>query len=268
MRALVTGARGTVGGALTRALAREGHQVVAWDRAQVRIDDYHVMERFVRDTAPDVIFHLAIASQPTGRDRESWLVNYEWSSELAWIARVLDVALVFTSTAMVFSDQAPGPFTRDSVPDAREGYGFEKRCAEERVRYQNPAARIVRLGWQIGDAPGSNNMIDFFDRNQAQHGRVRASTRWYPATSFLDDTAAALLQIPAMPADLYMLDANTAWTFFDIARALSRRHGDRWNVEPTDDFVYDQRMHDPRIRMPSLAERLPELAGAQPGRPA
>lgn len=270
MKALVTGARGTVGGALARALARDGHQVVAWDRARVPIDDYHVMERFVRDTAPDVIFHLAIASQPTGRDRESWLVNYEWPSELAWIARVLDVALVFTSTAMVFSDQARGPFTRDSVPDAREGYGFEKRCAEERVRYQNPAARIVRLGWQIGDAPGSNNMIDFFDRNQAQHGCVRASTRWHPATSFLDDTAAALLQIATMPADLYLLDANTSWTFHDIARALSRRHGDRWNIEPTDDFVYDQRMHDPRIRMPSLAERLPELAGseAHPGRGA
>ena len=262
MKALVTGARGTVGVALTRALERDGHQVIAWDRAQVPIDDYHAMERFVRDAAPDVIFHLAIASQPTGRDRESWLVNYEWSSELAWIARVLDVALVFTSTVMVFSNQARGPFTRDSVPDAHEGYGFEKRCAEERVRYQNPAARIVRLGWQIGDAPGSNNMIDFFDRQQAQHGCVRASTRWYPATSFLDDTAAGLLQIAAMPADLYLLDANTSSTFHDIAQALSLRHGDPWRIEPTGDFVYDQRMHDPRIRMPSLAERLPELAGS------
>jgi dTDP-4-dehydrorhamnose reductase len=259
MRALVTGARGTVGGALTRALERGGHQVVTWDRSRVPIDEYHVMEGFVRDAAPDVLFHLAIASQPTGRDNESWLVNHEWSSELAWIARVLGIGMVFTSTVMVFSNQNQGPFTSDSVPDEAAGYGFEKRCAENRVRYQNPDARIVRLGWQIGAAPGSNNMIDYLHQQQQQHGRVRASTRWYPATSFLDDTAAALIQIATMPADIYMLDANTSWTFYDIVAALGRRHGNPWQIEPTSDFVHDQRMLDQRVSMPPLSERLPDL---------
>lgn len=259
MKALVTGARGAVGTALTRALERGGHRVVTWDRGRVPIDEYHVMESYVRDQAPDVLFHLAIASQPTGRDNESWMVNHEWSSELAWIARVLGVGMVFTSTVMVFSNQNQGPFTSESIADASEGYGFEKRCAENRVRYQNPDARIARLGWQIGAAPGSNNMIDFLQRNHEQHGRVRASTRWYPATSFLDDTAAALIRIASMPADIYMLDANASWTFYEIARALSRRHGDTWKIEPTDDFVYDQRMRDARVSLPSLVERLPEL---------
>lgn len=259
MRALVTGAGGTVGTALGRALEGGGHQVVAWDRGRVPIDDYHAMEAFVRAVGPDVIYHLAIASRPTGREGESWLVNHEWSSELAWIARVLGVAMVFTSTVMVFSNDARGPFTRDSVPDAREGYGYEKRRAEARVRYQNPDARIVRLGWQIGDAPGSNNMLDFLDRQAREHGRVRASTRWYPATSFLDDTAEALVAVAGMPADLYMLDANRSWTFYDIACALARRHGGAWPVEPTEDFVYDQRMRDDRVPVPSLATRLPEL---------
>lgn len=259
MRALVTGARGTVGTALARALDRHGHQAVAWDRDRVPIDDYHAMEGFVREVAPDVIYHLAIASRPTGRDGESWLVNYEWSSELAWIARVLGVSLVFTSTVMVFSNDARGPFTRDSAPDAREGYGYEKLRAEERVRYQNPDARVVRLGWQIGDAPGSNNMIDYLDRQAREHGRVRASTRWYPATSFLDDTAEALVTIAGMPADLYMLDANRSWTFHDIACALARRHRGAWIVEPCEDFVYDQRMRDDRVVVPSLATRLPDL---------
>jgi dTDP-4-dehydrorhamnose reductase len=262
MRALITGARGTVGSALTAALERAGHTAIAWDRSRVPIDDYHAMEDFVRQAAPDLIFHLAIASQPTGREHESWLVNHDWASELAWIARVFGIGLVFTSTVMVFSNQNQGPFTGESVPDASEGYGFEKRCAENRVRYQNPDARIVRLGWQIGAAPGSNNMIDHLATQQREHGQVRASTRWYPAASFLDDTAAALIRIASMPADLYMLDANSSWTFYDIACALGRRHGNPWNITPTDDFVYDQRMRDPRLPVPSLAERLPELPAA------
>ncbi|WP_428263343.1 sugar nucleotide-binding protein [Haliangium sp.] len=260
MKALITGARGTVGRALTRQLEAGGHEVVVWDRARVPIDDYHVMEAFVRQVAPDVVYHLAIASQPSGREGESWLVNYEWASELAWITRVLAVPLVFTSTAMVFSNHAQGPFTRDSVPDAQEGYGYEKRRAEERVRHQNPDARIVRLGWQIGDAPGSNNMIDYFDRQVREHGVVRASTRWYPATSFLADTADALAGLTVRPPGLYMLDSNRAWTFYDIACALSRKHQNAWRVEPSQDFVYDQRMRDDQVVMPSLAERLPGLA--------
>jgi dTDP-4-dehydrorhamnose reductase len=64
------------------------------------------MEAFVRGHAPDVLYHLAIASQSTGRGpNESWQVNYEWSSELAWITRSLGVRRVFASTATVFSDR-------------------------------------------------------------------------------------------------------------------------------------------------------------------
>src|SRR4051812_34435015 len=100
MHALVTGARGTVGRALVSAIEAEGGRVTRWDRALTPVDRYDAMERFVRETSPDAIFHLAIASQPTPKDGESWAVNYEWTSELAWIARTLGVAFVFTSTAM------------------------------------------------------------------------------------------------------------------------------------------------------------------------
>ncbi len=259
MKALITGARGTVGRALTRALEAAGHTTSAWDRARVPIDDYHAMESFVRAEAPDVVYHLAIASQPTGRDGEAWLVNYEWSSELAWVTRVLGVRMVFASTAMVFSNDAKGPFTIDSQPDASDGYGYEKRRAEERVRYQNPEAIIARLGWQIGEAAGSNNMIDFLVNQNRDHGRVRASVKWYPATSFLGDTADALIRLAELPASVYMLDSNRSWTFYEIAHALNRCHGNPWRIEPSEDFVYDQRMQDSRVVLPPLSDHLPEL---------
>lgn len=259
MKILITGARGTVGAALQQRLEQRGHAIVTWDRRAVPIDDYHAMEAFVRGHAPDVLYHLAIASQPTGRPGEAWLVNYEWSSELAWITRILGVRMVFTSTAMVFSDHARGPFTRASIPDAAEGYGFDKRMAEARVREQNPDAVIARLSWQIGRAPGSNNMIDFLDRRSRELGHVPASTRWYPAAAFLEDTADALIAIANMPADLYMLDENRSFTFYEIASALSRHHKNAWTILPTEDFVYDQRMLDDRVPMPPLEERLPEL---------
>jgi dTDP-4-dehydrorhamnose reductase len=258
-RAIITGASGTVGTALSRFLRGQGVEVIPWDRTTVPVDHYDSMERFVRESAPDVLFHLATASQPTGRPGESWLINYEWTSELAWITRTLGVRFVFTSTTLVFSNDARGPFTRDSQPDAPEGYGYEKRRAEERVFHQNPEARVARLGWQIGEEPTGNNMLAFLEDKTRQEGKVRASTRWYPACSFLEDTVCALQAVSAAAPGLYMLDANERWTFYEIARALSARHGKRWPVEPSEDFVFDQRMQEERIRLPSLKERLPGL---------
>jgi dTDP-4-dehydrorhamnose reductase len=162
MKAVITGANGTIGSKLKSHLEEQGHTVVGWNRQEVPINDYWAMENFLKAESPDVVYHLAIPSNPTGHENESWMVNYQWTSELAWISKVLGISFIFSSTVMVFTNNAKGPFRPDMSPDAVEGYGYEKRMAEERVFYQNPGARIVRLGWQIGDAPGSNNMVDFF----------------------------------------------------------------------------------------------------------
>lgn len=258
MKAIITGAGGTVGSALTQQLREQGHHVTAWNRDAVP-NRYQAMEDFVRQQQPDVIFHLAIASRPTGVSNESWLVNYEWTSELAWITRQLGIRFIFTSSVMVFTDNAKGPFTVDSAPDAAEGYGYEKRMAEERAFQQNPKAVIARLGWQIGEAAGSNNMIDFFEKQTAANGRIQASRKWYPACSFVRDTATALSWLAAANPGLYMIDSNTRWNFYEIASALNTLHGRRWSIVAADDFVFDQRMVDPRVPIPSLQRTLTTL---------
>ena len=260
MKVLVTGLRGTVGRALEVQLRGDGHQVIGWDRAAVPIDRYDAMDRFVAETAPDIVVNLAIASQPTGRDRESWLVNYDWPSELAWICRQREIRFVHTSTVMVFSPAATGPFTIESTPDADHGYGLEKRLAEARVFHQDPKATVVRLGWQIGEAAGSNNMIDYLDRQARAHDHVAASSRWRPACSFLPDTAAALARVLTAPPGLYQLDANERHSMFEIASALSENHGRRWRIVEATEPEQDQRMLDPRLAVAPLARRLPALA--------
>lgn len=259
MRAIITGASGTVGTSLVQALEAQQHKVVVWDRKTTPIDQYYPMEHFVRSERPDVLFHLATASTPTGRANESWQVNYEWTSELAWICRVLEIRFVFTSSVMVFTNDAPGPFTVESVPDAPEGYGYEKRRAEERVFFQNQEAVVARLGWQIGDTAGSNTMVDYCETQMREHGVIRASTQWYPACSFLEDTVQALIRLAQGHAGLYLVDSNTRWNFYEIVSALNQHQGHRWQIEADEAFVYDQRMLDERTEVPPLDVRLPSL---------
>ena len=163
MKAIVTGARGAVGAALVRCLQLEGATVSGWDRSIVPIGDSSASESYLKKEQPDVLFHLAIASKPTDRQNEGWFVNCEWPVALAGLCASLGIRFVFTSSVMVFSDVARGPFTVDSLPDAEEGYGYEKRMAEVGVLKDNPEAVIARLGWQIGERPGANNMVDYLE---------------------------------------------------------------------------------------------------------
>lgn len=264
MRAMITGASGAVGRALANHLTAQGHTVIPWNRAEVPIDDYAAMESYVRHHQPNVLFHLAVATESTGRDNEGWWVTYHWTSELAWLCRQLNIRFVFTSTVMVYTNDAVGPFTPATIADANEGYGYEKLQAEARTFAQNPVAVVARLGWQIGSAAGSNNMVDFLERQQSEQGEIRASRQWYPACSFVEDSAAALTALATGEPGLYLVNSNTRWSFYDIVVALNTLHGNRWVVVPDDAFVYDQRMLDERVPIASLDERLPILATLPP----
>lgn len=266
-RALITGARGTVGLALTRELERLGAQVICWDRQQVGLDDYAQMEAFVAQIKPEVIFHLAIASSPTGRSGESWHVNVHWTHELAWIARQHNARFVFASTAMVFTDELPGPYTPQSIPDAAHGYGYEKLVAEQVCFKQHPSPIIARLGWQISSlhTPTLGNTMfahlkDLYERSP--DGHIRASTKWLPACSFLEDTVAALIALADLstPSGIYMIDSNKRGvTFAQLAGALAERFAQPWRITPTEEYIHDQRMLDPRVTLATLTERLPTL---------
>lgn len=247
-----------MGSAVADALQRRGGELVRWDRHAIPTDDYAAMEAFVRKVDPDVLLHLAAASQPQQRyspEEESWRVNYEWTSELAWLTRELDIPFVFTSTVMVFTEAKPGPYTIACRPDAAHDYGRVKRLAEARAFHQNPRTRVVRLGWQIGNDLTGNQMAAWFSERKS----VDASTRWLPACAFVDDTADALLDIAEHRGGIYHLDANEGWSFYDLGCALRERHNADWRITPTPDRAYDQRLLDGRIRLPRLADRLPQL---------
>ncbi len=255
MKTIVTGSSGTVGTALCRRLRNSGHSVLQWDRSAVPVDDDAAAERFIAESGADWLFHLAVASNPTGLENEGWIVNQKWTENLARLCRENRVSFVFTSTVMVYTDDAKGPFTPETVPDAAEGYGHGKLLAERDAMRANPDAHIARLGWQIADGPGSNNMVDNLENQMRENGVIQASTKWLPATSHVDDTADALIAIASLPGGVYLVNSNQRWNFHDIVCALNRVHGNQWTVQPNEDFVYDQRMLDDRVPVRSLEER-------------
>ena len=262
MKILITGSNGTVGRAVTHAAQARGHTAIGWDRKAADPLDPVSHGRYIDEVGADAIIHLGVAATPTGRDNEGWRTTVDWSLALADLAAQRSLPFLFTSTALVFDNSVSGPFTLASASNAREGYGFEKRCAEHGVLLRHPSgARVARLGWQIDPAGDGNNMVAHAHREMAAHGAIGASTRWQPACSFIDDTAAALLTLLTSPPGLYMLDSNRGTNFADILQALSEQYRFNWQISRNEDYIYDQRLIDPRPALPDLDSRLPALRG-------
>lgn len=255
--ALVTGASGTVGRVLGRELESRGVRVAAWDRAAVRPGDGDAAARLFDEVRPEVVFHTALPSRPEGYDDEGLIVNETWTAQIAGLCARHGVRFVYVSTVMVFSNRMPGPFSPESTPDENEGYGLSKLRGERAAWDNNIESRVARLGWQIGLDGEGNNMVAHLNRQQQELGKISPSRLWIPATSFLEDTAAALVRVAGLGPAVYHLDSNHGWNFAEIVTALNRKLDSPWNVVEADDYTHDQRMIDDRVGMPSLAERLP-----------
>lgn len=244
MKVLLTGMNGTVAPAIARRLQSAGHAVVRWDRSVVPIDDPAAIHAFIAGERPDWFLHVATGSP-------------DWAEAVAHACAVQRIRFLLTSSVSVFSGTQAGPLVVGEVPDATDDYGRYKIECERRVCAANPDAMIVRLGWQIGDAPGSNNMIDYLHRVATADGRIEASAAWFPACSFLDDTADAIADMMSrLPAGLYHLDGNPGLSMFEIASGLNRLHGGRWQITPTSTPVLRCCMHDDRVTVRPITDRL------------
>ncbi|MBL8510329.1 MAG: sugar nucleotide-binding protein [Betaproteobacteria bacterium] len=259
---LITGAQGTIGQAVSELIKASGHRAISWDRTQhdpLQPDHYRP---WIQAQQPDALIHLALASSPSGQPDEGHRINVAWSLQLAEICADLTIPMIFSSTAMVYDASANGPYTPASPVNLHNDYGRDKHEAEVGTLLRHPTGvRVARLGWQIDPTrPDGNQMVAHAHREQQAHGRVSASDQWWPACSFLQDTAAALLGLLDQPPGLYLLDSNRGWDFVTLLQALKAAHGFNWQIAPNQDYRHDQRMIDGRINMPSLAQHLPLLA--------
>ena len=240
---LLTGMNGTVAPVLAAELRGRGCEVVAWDRGAVSPEDREAVSRFIREVKPSALVHCAVGSP-------------QWAEDMARVCVEEGSKFLYVSSASVYGTQQQGPFTVEDAPEPCDDYGRYKLECEQRVRAVNNQAIIVRIGWQIALRRGGNNMVEHLAQKQAEHGHIAASTEWFPACSFLEDTARVLAEVLERPAGLYLLDGNPGWSFWQIARALNQAMGAGWEVRASEDFRWDNRMMDNILSSVALEIRL------------
>ena len=242
-KVLLTGMNGTVAPAIAEELRRRECEVVAWDRGAVSPDDREAVAQFIREVKSSALVHCAMGSP-------------RWAEDMAQVCAEQGITFLYVSSASVYGTHQQGPFTIEDTPEPSDDYGRYKLECEQRVRAANDQAIVVRIGWQIALRRGGNNMVEHLAQKQEEHGHITASTEWFPACSFLEDTARALAGVlNGSAAGLYLLDGNPGWSFWQIALALNRAMDSGWEVRESRDFRWNNRMTDKNLPRISLQSR-------------
>jgi dTDP-4-dehydrorhamnose reductase len=154
-RILVTGAGGMVGSYVPDTF--QGWDLVLTDITpelpRLDIRDPSAVKRMIDDVRPDVVLHLAAATDVDRCEQETDLAyhtNAIGTQNVALACQATDTLLVYISTAGVFWGDKPEPYIEFDRPNPANVYGVSKLAGEEIVTSLLRRFFIVRAGWMVG----------------------------------------------------------------------------------------------------------------------
>lgn len=154
MRVLVTGARGMLGQCLVLELGRRGHEVLAFDRAELDVTDPGAIAETFSASHPDAVANAAAYTAVDRAESDvdaATLLNTLAPAYLARACMGIGARLVHVSTDFVFDGSAQEPYREEVSTHPLGVYGRTKRDGEEAVLEAAPNALIFRTAWLFGE---------------------------------------------------------------------------------------------------------------------
>jgi dTDP-4-dehydrorhamnose reductase len=224
VRALVIGASGQAGSALTARLRERGDTVVGThgrvpQAGTVALDlaDLPATARLVEDVRPDWVFcpaGLTFVDYCEDHRDEAFLVNAEAPASAARAAAAVGAGFVYYSSEYVF-DGTRGPYAEDDPPCPISVYGESKLAGERRVREANARAVVVRTTVVYGPEPQGKNFVYQLLR------RLRAGE---PMRVPADQISSPTYNVDLAAASVELVERDLAGTWNVVGDAVMDRH--------------------------------------------
>lgn len=209
MRILIIGAQGQVGWELTRRAAALGHDVLAWDVAELDIADADAVNRALATLGMDVVINAAAYTAVDKAEQEpalAFAVNRDGPAHLATACARLKIPLLHISTDYVYDGAKPGPYVEDDSTGPLGVYGASKLAGDEAVRRLLPRHLILRVSWVFG--VHGHNFVKTILRLAREREELRVVADQYGCPTFAGDIADVLLELAGRVAEI---DARDAW---------------------------------------------------------
>jgi dTDP-4-dehydrorhamnose reductase len=263
MRAMVFGARGTLGQALAAHLPAAGIEVVAaLGHQDCNITDQGQVRGLIAASQADVVFNAAAYTDVDGAEShgdEAYLVNALGPEILARACDDASLRLVHYSTDFVFDGELERPYDEFDPPSPQGVYARSKLAGERLVQAATRRAFVVRVGCLYGR--GGRNFPSTILRRLRAGETVRADRDRIGSPTWVVPVAAASAALARTEHyGLYHCTANGETSWADYARFLGAELGlpeERVQALPTSALS----LRAPRPRRAVLDNRMLRLRG-------
>ncbi len=209
MRIIIIGAQGQVGWELTRRAPALGHDMLAWDVAELDITDAAAVDRQLAASGVEVVINAAAYTAVDKAEQEpelAFAVNRDGPAHLAAACARLNIPLLHISTDYVYDGRKPGPYVENDTVTPLGVYGASKLAGDEAVRRLLRRHLILRVSWVFGIH--GHNFVKTILRLAREREELRVVADQYGCPTFAGDIADTLLELAGRGAEI---DACDGW---------------------------------------------------------
>lgn len=273
MRIIVTGAQGQVGWELTRRATALGHEVLAWDVAELDITDADAVDQALDASGAELVINAAAYTAVDKAEQEperAFAVNRDGPAHLAAACARLNLPLLHISTDYVYDGAKIDPYVETDPTTPLGVYGASKLAGDEAVRGLLPRHLILRVSWVFG-AHGHNFVKTILRlAREREELRIVADQRGCP--TYAGDIADVLLELAGRVGEI---DDQNAWgvyhycgapatTWHGFASAIVERAREEERVAPK----RRSRKAAPSVPEPLIAQTVTPITSADYPTPA
>lgn len=256
MTVLITGANGQLGKELQRYLTEKHVDFVAADVSEMDITNELLVNQFVTDLKPTVIYHCAAYTAVDAAEDEGKticrLINVDGTRYLASAAQMVGAKIVYISTDYVFDGTKQEEYTVNDAPNPQSEYGLTKYEGEEAVRELVEQHYIIRTSWVYGEF-GKNfvftmqNLAKTRDTLTVVSDQVGRPT-W---TKTLAEFMVHLIDVEA-EYGTYHLSNDNSCSWYEFAKEILK--DTNVNVLPVTSDAYPQKANRPKHSVMDLSK--------------
>ena len=196
MRIIIVGAQGQVGWELTRRAPLLGHEVLAWDVAELDITDAAAVNRALTASGAEVVINAAAYTAVDRAEQEpesAFAVNRDGPAHLAAACHRLHIPLLHISTDYVYDGAKIDPYVEDDPTTPLGVYGASKLAGDEAVRQVLPRHLILRVSWVFGIH--GQNFVKTILRLAREREELRVVADQSGCPTYAGDIADTLLEL-------------------------------------------------------------------------
>lgn len=224
MRLVIIGAKGQVGWELQRRAPALGHEVLAWDVAELDITDADAVSRTLRVSDAQAVINAAAYTAVDRAEQEpeqAFAVNRDGPAHLATVCAQLHIPLLHISTDYVFDGTQSAPYTEDDPAAPLGIYGQSKWAGDQVVQRLLRQHVILRVSWVFGGE--GQNFVKTMLRLARQREELRVVADQHGGPTYAGAIADTLLNLAGR---IEQIEADKLWGTYHYSGApVTTWHG-------------------------------------------